>query len=124
MTNSKQKHGEYIKYDDTGRITNIDWYTDGNHDCSLEVSDGEHSYNHGNETLWQKYTLKDGKPDGDWVLYHSNGQMSIYRNHKNGLRNGIWKSWHDDGSQWDEQTYSNGKKEGIGRGWRYDEIPD
>ena len=79
MTNFDVKHGEYISYNDYGKVTKIEWYTHGHFDCELDVTDGEHSYNHGDDQLWQKYTLINGKPDGDWVLYHSNGQMSIYR---------------------------------------------
>ena len=99
MTNFDVKHGEYISYNDYGKVTKIEWYTHGHFDCELDVTDGEHSYGHGNGTLWQKYILKDGKPDGEWVLYHSNGQMSFYRKYKNGSKEGTWKSWHDDGSQ-------------------------
>jgi hypothetical protein len=32
MTNSKEKHGEYI-HDDDGRLVRIEWYTHGNFDC-------------------------------------------------------------------------------------------
>ena len=99
-----EKNGEYLVFDGL-KIKSIDWYTDGNHDCSLDVIDGEHIYNHGDGILWQKYTLKDGKPEGEWVLYHSNSQMSVYRKYENGSKEGTWKSWHDDGKQWDEQTY-------------------
>ena len=66
MTNSKEKHGEYIYYNN-GKITKIEWFTHGHFDCELDVTDGEHLYNHGNEQLWQKYTLKDGKPEGEWI---------------------------------------------------------
>ena len=97
MTSFKEKNGEYIYYDD-GKITKIEWYTHGNFDCELDVIDGEHSYMHGDGELWQKYTLKDGKPEGEWVLYHSNSQMSVYRKYENGSKEGIWKSWHDDGN--------------------------
>ena len=103
MTDSKEKHGEYIQYknkisgdifshkDKDGRLIKIEWYTHGNFDCELDVTDGEHSYNHGDGQLWQKYTLINGKPDGEWVLYHSNSQMSVYRKYENGLKEGIWK---------------------------------
>ena len=83
MTNSKEKHGEYISYDDD-KVIKIEWYTNGNKDCELDVTDRVHSYYHGNGQLWQKYTIKNGKPDGEWILYHSNKQMSIYRKYKNG----------------------------------------
>jgi len=59
MTNFKEKHGEYIYYDDDARLVKIEWYTHGHFDCELDVTDGEHSYGHGNGTLWQKYILKD-----------------------------------------------------------------
>ena len=45
-----EKNGEYLVFDGL-KIKSIDWYTDGNHDCSLDVTDGEHSYNHGEENL-------------------------------------------------------------------------
>ena len=123
MTDSKQKHGEYIKYDDSGRITNIDWYTDGNHDCSLDITDGEHTYTHGDGKLWQKYTLKGGKPDGEWVLYHSNTRMSFYRKFKNGSREGIWTGWHNDATRWMVETYKDDKENGSFKRWRYGEVP-
>ena len=123
MVDSKEKHGEYIHYEDD-KIVKIEWYTHGHFDCELSVETGDHNYNHGEGNLWQKYTIKDGKPDGDWVLYHSNNQMSIHRKHDNGSKEGTWKSWHDDGSQWDEQTYVNNKKEGSSKRWRYNEVPE
>ena len=55
MTNSKEKHGEYIYDDDDGRLVRIEWYTHGNFDCELDVTDGEHSYNHGWTTLAKIY---------------------------------------------------------------------
>ena len=42
MTNSKEKHGEYISYNDYGKVTKIEWYTHGHFDCELDVTDGEH----------------------------------------------------------------------------------
>ena len=49
------KQGEYIQYDDTDKITKIEWYTDGKLDCSLEVSDGNHSYKHGDGNIMNNY---------------------------------------------------------------------
>ena len=40
MTISKEKHGEYIHEDDDGRLVRIEWYTHGNFDCELDVTDG------------------------------------------------------------------------------------
>ena len=122
MTNSKQKHGEYIEYDDSGRIANIDWYTDGNHDCSLDVTDGKHSYKHGEENLWQKYTIKNGKPHGEWKIYHSNGEMNIYRKFNNGLKVGHWSSFHENGQQWSDENYVKGKRCGIFKKWRVEDC--
>ena len=73
------KQGEYIQYDDTDKITKIEWYTDGKLDCSLEVSDGNHSYKHGDGNIWQKYTIKGGKPDGEWIIYHPGNKVWQYR---------------------------------------------
>ena len=96
--NSKQKNGEYIKYEDDGTIVAIDWYTKGNHDCSLSVEDGEHIYQHTNGSVWQKYNIVDGKVDGEWILNHASGVSSLYREFKMGLKVGTWTGWHDDGT--------------------------
>jgi len=87
MTSFKEKNGEYLVFDDL-KIKSIDWYTNGNHDCSLDVTDGEHSYNHGDGKLWQKYTIKNGKPHGEWKIYHPNGKVSIDEEYDNGLKVG------------------------------------
>ena len=41
MTNFDVKHGEYISYNDYGKVTKIEWYTHGHFDCELDVTDGE-----------------------------------------------------------------------------------
>ena len=123
MENSK-KQGEVISYDKDEKIVEIAWYTDGNLDCKVDISNGTHSYYHDEEEtiLWQKYTIKDGKPTGEWVIHHGNGQMQEYRKYRKGMRISTWKSWHPDGNLWWEETYKNGMKNGICRRWRYDKV--
>ena len=121
MVDSKEKHGEYIHYEDD-KIVKIEWYTHGHFDCELSVETGDHNYNHGEVNLWQKYTIKDGKPLGEWVIYHGNGQMQEYRKYRKGVKVSTWKSWHPDGNLWWEETYKNGMKNGVCRKWRYDKV--
>jgi antitoxin component YwqK of YwqJK toxin-antitoxin module len=130
MTNS-EKHGEIISYDKDGKILEIAWYTNGDLDCQLDITDGEHSYYHDykEEIPWQKYTIKDGKPLGEWVIYHGNGQMQEYRKYRKGEKISTWKSWHPDGNLWYDWSvkqqkivvldaeYKNDNRHGIRKGY-------
>ena len=78
-----EKNGEYLTFEGLN-ITSIDWYTKGNHDCSLDVSNGTHEYNHSDGSVWQKYTIEDGKPNGEWKIYHANGEVNVERYYENG----------------------------------------
>jgi antitoxin component YwqK of YwqJK toxin-antitoxin module len=123
MTNSKNQ-GEIISYGKDGKLVRVEWYTNGNLDCELDISEGKHSYYHDDDEtiLWQKYTIKNGKPTGEWVIHHGNGQMQEYRKYKNGVRLGTWNGWHPDGNLWWEEIYENGEKNGKCKRWRYDDV--
>ena len=57
-------------------------------------------------------SLKNGKKDGDWVSFHSNGQLSSKGNYKNGKKEGIWVTYWSTGQLWHSETHKNGKTEG------------
>ena len=118
------KNGEHITIIDN-MVMAIEWYTDGKLDCSLSTENGTHNFTHGNtDQTWQSYTIKDNQFDGTWVIFHSNGVMSDYRNYKDGKRHGQWKSWHADGTQWNEENYVDGKKHGKFLTWRSGEVKE
>jgi len=43
MTSFKEMHGEYIYYDNDGKIIKIEWYTHDVKDCELDITDGNQS---------------------------------------------------------------------------------
>jgi antitoxin component YwqK of YwqJK toxin-antitoxin module len=56
--------------------------------------------------------FKDGKPDGPWVFYYDNGQLSLEGTYKDGKADGPWISFNKDGTV-DEKntgTYKDGVK--------------
>ena len=118
------KNGEHITIID-GMVMGIEWYTNNKLDCSLATENGVHNYTHGDtDQTWQSYTIKDNKFHGQWVIFHSNGVMSDFRNYKNGEKHGQWKSWHADGTQWNEENYVDGKKHGKFLTWRSGEVKE
>jgi antitoxin component YwqK of YwqJK toxin-antitoxin module len=118
------KSGQFAEYDDGGHIMSIKCYTNGHKDCELDVTEGEHSYNHGDGNVWQEYTIWNGKPHGKWTRYHLDGKVSIDEEYSNGIKVGHWTSWHDNGTQWKEENYKDGKKDGVFKSWRYDGTID
>ena len=58
-------------------------------------------------------TFKNGKQEGAWVGYHTNGQLSNTGNWKNGKRHGAWVSYWENGQLWYKGNYKNGSREGV-----------
>ena len=67
----------------------------------------------GKVTGGQQGSLKNGRKDGAWVGYWSNGQLSYKENYKNGKEDGAWVHYWSNGQLWFEQNYKNGKKDGV-----------
>jgi hypothetical protein len=40
---------------------------------------------------------EDGKPEGLWTYWYTNGEMKAEGHYKDGLKNGMWIEWYDDG---------------------------
>ena len=56
--------------------------------------------------------IKDGKRDGAWVAYWSNGQLRHKGNYKNGKKEGAWVQYNGDGTPVVDDTgiFENGVK--------------
>lgn len=67
-------------------------------------------------TLLQLFTYKDGKANGKYVRYHSNGKIETLGAYLNNQFDGVWKSYYFDGTIWKSGMYINGKEEGE---WTY-----
>tara|TARA_R110000851_G_scaffold209517_2_gene361934 strand:- start:2400 stop:2636 length:237 start_codon:yes stop_codon:yes gene_type:complete len=55
---------------------------------------------------------KEGKKDGYFEEYYSNGQLSSKGNYLNGKRHGYWE-YYNHGQLWDKGMYKNGKKHNL-----------
>ena len=53
----------------------------------------------GNITGRTQGTIRDGKLDGPWVVYHDNGQVLNKGNYKGGEEDGPWVRYLPDGSE-------------------------
>ena len=60
--------------------------------------------------------LKNGRPDGKWVGYHENGQLSWKGEYQNGELEGQVVSYHDNGQLDSKGDYKRSKREGT---WVY-----
>ena len=57
-------------------------------------------------------TRRNGKSDGPFILWHSNGQKQLEINFSNGKREGKTIKWHENGKKSLEGQYAGGKYEG------------
>ena len=65
-----------------------------------------------NGQLMSKVSYKNGKEEGEWVGYHGNGQLSSKGSYKNGLWEGDWVEYYGDGTLYKRGTgtFKNGEK--------------
>ena len=59
----------------------------------------------------------NGKREGLWRCWYSNGQLYIEGYYFNDRRDGLWRCWFENGQLWEEGYYFNGKKDGLWRWW-------
>lgn len=69
---------------------------------------------HKNGQLANKGSYKNGKLDGAWVFYSDNGQFFLKGNYNDGNREGAWVSYYENGQLQFKYNYKNGQKEGAG----------
>ena len=57
-------------------------------------------------------SFQDGKEEGVWEMYYSNGQLNFKGAYKNGKWEGVWKRYYSDGTVDIEYTgtFKNGVK--------------
>jgi len=65
-----------------------------------------------------KMYMKDGKPySGSCYEKHENGKIAIKGQIKNGKKEGTWTYWYSDGQKRRETNFSENKKEGLTYFW-------
>ena len=45
-------------------------------------------------------SFRNGKREGAWVYYWSNGQLQLKGNYKNGKKDGVWVAYSSNGNAW------------------------
>lgn len=61
--------------------------------------------------------IKDGKPEGTYVVYFRNSRINEVRSYLNGEFHGIWRSYNENGILIAQAEYFEGKKDGIWMIW-------
>ncbi len=66
-------------------------------------------------------TYKNGKKDGIYERYYTNGTLYEKSNYEEGVLNGLCEFWYDTtGRKMKHMTYVNGKLDGIYKYWDQD----
>ena len=63
-----------------------------------------------NGKLWEKGIYKNGVLEGEWVSYHDNGGVYKRGTYRNGEKVGEWILYGKDGQIWMIQPYKNGEE--------------
>ena len=65
-----------------------------------------------NGQVLERGNYRDGKLQGDWASYYSDGTPHARGHYVAGLRDGVWREWHENGKLWLEGAYRDGKRAG------------
>jgi antitoxin component YwqK of YwqJK toxin-antitoxin module len=57
--------------------------------------------------------FKNGKKEGSFFRYSSDGQLIAKGNYRNGKTEGVWVNYHDNGQVMEKSNYKNGKLNGA-----------
>ena len=70
-----------------------------------------------NGALKLEINIKEGKPQGAYIVYFSNGKPNEVRSYRNGIFHGIWRTYNEAGLLIAEAQYQNNKKHGTWHVW-------
>jgi hypothetical protein len=108
----------YKKFSDvpfSGKVTGL-----GNGSIKNGKREGAWIRYYSNGQLYYKGNYKNGKKEGAWIRYYSNGQLYYKGNYKNGKKEGAWISYYSNGLLISKGNYKNGKKEGAWISYLFD----
>lgn len=95
-------------------ITDGLYFTDETQN-KLYTGDYREYYDDG--TLKAEIYIKDGNPEGLYVIYHPNGTPQEIRSYRNGVAHGNWRIFNVYGKLISEANYYNNQKHGVWRVW-------
>ena len=75
--------------------------------------DGAWVFYWSNGQLESKGNFEHGKREGHWVFYWSSGELSYKGNYENGFREGAWVGYHVNGQLSWKGNYKNSQHEGF-----------
>ena len=61
----------------------------------------------------QSGSFKKGKKNGEWLVYHENGQLKWEGNHKDGKQDDLWKRYYENGQLEFRSNFKDGKQDGL-----------
>lgn len=70
-----------------------------------------------NGTLRLEIQIKDGLPQGSYIVYFENRKPKEIRSYNNGKLHGLWRTYDISGQLLSEAEYQNDKKHGTWRVW-------
>ncbi|HSX10180.1 MAG TPA: hypothetical protein VLF94_00470 [Chlamydiales bacterium] len=88
-------------------------YPNGKVYCAVYEDRREYSYEDGTPKTVERF--RDGKLDGESLLYWPNGKLKRRCSFLNGVRHGLDQMWSEEGHLADEGRYEKGKPVGVHR---------
>ena len=65
----------------------------------------------------QDLFLKDGRPEGTYVIYYPDGKIAEVRSYYHGIFHGEWRTYNEAGQLTGIASYKDGQKDGPWRVW-------
>ena len=62
------------------------------------------------QKIKEELFFRDGKPDGGYTYWYSNGQKKIEGSYEEGKKDGEWRGWYENGKKEFERYYKDGKE--------------
>ncbi|MBN2766942.1 MAG: toxin-antitoxin system YwqK family antitoxin [Paludibacteraceae bacterium] len=78
---------------------------------------GEYKEFYDNDALKLEMNIKEGKPEGSYIIYFANGKPHEVRAYRNGEFHGVWRTYNEAGLLVSEAEYRNNKKHGTWHVW-------
>ena len=102
--------GEFVHYDEEGRITSTLWYADDG-----RSSRAEHFHPNGKRMAMGRYV--DQKKDSVWNYYDEHGRLRRTEGYSEGELHGARISYFEDGSRASEEHFRHGRSHGPQKAW-------
>ena len=103
------KEGEFVFYDERGRIIGRGRYEEGLEQGPWELLEGGE--------ITARGSFQAGRREGHWTYTYPNGQLQEEGAYVAGQREGQWQRWYEDGTLAAELMYHEGEKHGPCRFW-------